>query len=351
VSYHLVAIGERRILALPSVDARHVRLAYRGLSNNTPKKTAFRLAYRAASAIGRAAWYMQSVPSPLLGDDGSLWEKILAFVGRSANRKIDPHIVYFPGQQHRKRVYLYVPSLDGRDGLYAKIEYGPSSKALENELQFLHSLSGLRRPFSVPHCVGHVFENEFRVLLLREFPHGFAQRALRWNSRPSSLRNQIIGLIRPKDICELTWWREFQRLTQDEQPKLPELFLAHIDAYHPVGVAHGDFTTSNIFYSGEKTLILDWEAASVEAPFLLDEFSYCLELRQRQVYKTPARSFIDICKTVVDECHRTLGKQRVDSALLSIAYLMSKGSQEAKVIGARLTDESLRAAYGLSRPI
>jgi hypothetical protein len=349
VSCYLMSFGDRRLLGLPFIDQRNLWLAYSGLGSHTSRKTAFRLAYIVAAAVGVAGRYMNPAASPLHGDDGQLWEEILSFVRTSTHRLVDRYVIYFPPQPLRPRTYLYVPGGSGQSGLYAKIEYGPTSNTLENELEFLTKQESVRDYFSIPQCVGHLFEKTFRVLLLKEFPKNFSPRPFAWDSTPCLLRNKVIGVVHRKEVAKLQWWMDFVSASDNVCPSLKKKIASYCLPSHPVGLAHGDFTISNILYYGRDTMLADWEAASVEAPFMLDELAYRLALRQRQIHFDPARSFHYVCQSIIAGCHKSLVRDRLDSVLYSIAYMISRGSKEAELIGRSLTEDSFEAIYELSR--
>lgn len=337
-------------MALPFVDAENLRLARAGLTSHTARrwgfKTFFSIASQSDYLVNR---YLETVRSPLYDDDGTLWEEVLGAIERLANLDIARHIVYFPPQTPRKRVYLYVPHLSAREGIYVKVEYGPSTNALENELRFLHEMSEARATFSVPRLLAHKFQTRYRGLLFHSFDHDFSPMMLAWEAHPFSLRNQIIGPIREVALSELGWWQHFLRPGEREHNQVRDLIAKHVTSPTPIGVGHGDFTSSNIFYKGQEVIVADWESASTEAPFMLDEVCYRLALRQRQVYRDPVAAYRKLFLEIVDKCHKSLIARRLDSVLLSIAYLVLNKNQEATRIADYLTDEIVAEQYGLSR--
>ena len=98
-----------------------------------------------------------------------------------------------------------------------------------------------------------------------------AMTALADIHRLSIERVPYLGEPIPFDQDVTRWDRFFERAADPEAlagvPEVRERLLARIPADAPVGVFHGDFQTSNVFYSmdGELLAVIDWELVGVGA--------------------------------------------------------------------------------------
>ena len=84
-------------------------------------------------------------------------------------------------------------------------------------------------------------------------------------------RVPYLGEPIPFDQDVTRWDRFFERAADPEAlsgvPEVKERLLARIPADAPVGVFHGDFQTSNLFYApdGELLAVIDWELVGIGA--------------------------------------------------------------------------------------
>lgn len=350
MSCFVLSVFGRRVMAVSSVNRGNLARARSGLSSYTARRRAFKSFFSVIASFGYVGRLFESAASPLEGDDGTLWGEICSTLKDLTECEIGPYVVYFPSQPERKRAYISMenPGDRGR-GLFAKVEYGPSSQGFENEVKFLAQFQKESKGWVVPRLLGSFFGERFRAILLDAFSADFSPVTEDWEGTPFSLRNKIIGVVRDAEIDQLGWWQRFVSTAHEYNAELPDLIVNYAASWHPVGIGHGDFSSSNIFEDKGQVVVADWESASTDAPFLLDELTYLLGRRHRKIAKDPFGSIWGVCEHITKECHRTLRTQRIDSILLSLAHLATTKNQEARIISACLSGKSIGALYELSR--
>jgi hypothetical protein len=348
MTYYVLKLSDRRLVALPSLDSETVAMSTLGLTSHTTKRRLFKTAVKALLITEAFRRRFEAIDSPLLDDyDGTLWEAVLPAL-RGLIGSIDRHVIYFPSQPDRKRAYVYAAGIADNKDTFAKIEYG-TEKKLQNELNFIELMKHADVTFSVPEIVGSTFEKSFSILALRVIPAEFSHKARPWDAQPFLLRNEILGPVRTRPIKELQWWRNCSSVPGNGHRPFQAKVVEIAQCPQPVGRAHGDFSSSNIFYAGGKVIVGDWESASPEAPFMLDEVSYRMSLIQPLIHRNPQKAFTRIVESITTGYDCDLATQRVDSLFLSLAYLNLTNRLEAKLLTASLREHQIAGAYELSR--
>ena len=138
--------------------------------------------------------YLQTITSPLGGDDGRLWSEIYGRISELLKSPTVRHVVYYPAQPLRRRVYLHGTTVRG-EKILVKIEHGATSEGLDNEGEFLNASRTKSHIFSLPTLRAALLEPAYRILIFDEFPHGFSSRSLPCEIAPFSARNQVLGVV------------------------------------------------------------------------------------------------------------------------------------------------------------
>ncbi len=131
--------------------------------------------------------------------------------------------------------------------------------------------------FVVPKLEGDVLRlgpGEWAAKLAADARRGTAEQAmtaLAHIHRLDPRRVPYLGEVIPFDEDVTRWDRFVERAAEPEAladvPEVREKLLARIPAHAPVGVFHGDFQASNLFYSagGELLAVIDWELVGIGA--------------------------------------------------------------------------------------
>ncbi len=137
------------------------------------------------------------------------------------------------------------------------------------------------RPFFVTPCFeGDTFktaEGEWGLTLTKEQVAPMAEQAMRALANIHKLEWQSAGLDLGDPVPferDVTHWDRFYERAADphllsDAPKVRELLLAKTPQNTRIGLFHGDFQWSNLFYSYDRELlaVIDWELANIGACF------------------------------------------------------------------------------------
>lgn len=342
-----MTIGDRPIVAVSQSPAADFGRAVRDLSTHTLRRRIFKWGFRGLAWAGRVDRYFREVLSPLLGDDdGAVWSDITSRLRLIA--AVNEYVVYYPAQPRRRRAYYRT---HGSDRIFAKIEYGVSRGRLENENAALAQRARMRSEFptfSVPEIIAFYSCDAYRMIVMRAVDDGLQPVAARWTDRIFRVRNEVLGEVRIQPLKSLEFWRQIQKISREIcLSSFVTSLESVLDDKQAVGFAHGDFAPSNVLADKERILLLDWEAASEDAPFMLDEVTFRLSANQKAMVRDPVRVARSVCRDLKAECDKHLRKQRVDSFLLSLAYMVQAGNQEASTLAGALSPDAVESLYEL----
>jgi hypothetical protein len=136
--------------------------------------------------------------------------------------------------------------------------------------------------------------------------------------------------IEPRQIEDLLWWQRFLR----GRARHNREFIRQVDdaLARPLLVCRvqGDATPSNIFRSGKRILICDWEYGSPSGPRRTDEISYYLAANHYQCLLRPM--------TMLAACVRRFAPDRDRDAIgelaAGIAFLCGRNDPRALKLAA-----------------
>jgi hypothetical protein len=319
----IVGLAGSPIVGLPIHDRRLTSAAARRLQGYTPKRQLTYALIR-ASIRARADRLLpeRSLARMLFSDS----EHLLALhdVVASATRQtaLQP-VPVWPWPMHRQgdRVYIHWLSATGKPAAFTKLALRERQNSrLAREAEVLAGLAA--RTFEriqVPRLVAAGSLRGLEHVTTTAVPDGASPR------RPgrqelgriiADVSGSSARSVRRDQLHRLPWWRAI-----GESPGGLEIqsFLVSRIAQEGlcVGFAHGDFEMKNLLRCGSDQWLLDWEAASPDAPILTDPVRFWLGARH-QIEQEPERALQVLLGAATQEVWSPTPTEDVAAAL---AYL------------------------------
>lgn len=237
-------------------------------------------------------------------------------------------------QVSRHRFYLHLISHTGDLLAFAKVSTSSASAtSLEAEAKAIEAMAA-RKPksFSLPTVIAKLTFEGHAVLLMTHLPPACKPVIPRWSPGMAAISAEITGTPRMvARLSDLTWWGKFTRdgaldacsLSPCLRPEGPAL----------VSAAHGDFAHWNVFQQGDRSVVIDWESYSEDAPVLVDSVRFLIAANPRFARLSPG-AFLRLLR----RRFACAGASRDDDLLNALAFLHAAGVGEANVLSKAWND-------------
>ncbi len=274
----------------------------------------------------------QRVDDPL--EDPGI-EYLLRELGSILNQSDLEAAVFWPPETSRGRVYLHL--FDRRQRAcrpvgFAKVSLDEfNDRRLDHEATVLTQLS--QRPsdaLHVPAVLGRGAVAGHRVVVTEPLPPDARTIPARADAFPAACVEAFAGESKPvsgDELAALSWWPAYRRHLDGGGRTFDEELRALAAGGVTVRRAHGDFGPSNIFETGDRLWVLDWEESTVDAPMLADEITFDMGVNARRIATDPVgalRKFAQRRLRSVDDA----GRREV---LMALAFRAAVGPRDARL--------------------
>ena len=189
----------------------------------------------------------------------------------------------------RMRYYSHLLNKKGEKIYFAKITTNKNHfNLLETEKYYLDHFSKAKT-FSVPRVINFTRSTSYASLITNHITKDFSLCHPQKSYFPNKISKEISGTEREYPLKDIIDNKKIVELT----PLNKFIMNENTSSLIRVSRSHGDLGSENIFKNSKNEyLIIDWETAKEDSPYLVDKIGFWLGKNHRCIKKNQKKSYI-----------------------------------------------------------
>jgi len=332
MKFHLISLGSRPLLAIPSHAPRLRQAAIDCYPAHTRKKRLVRVILQVLSRVGLIGRAFPARPLSLPGVGTIDFEAWMGSLCQQLEVSEACPVLVWPADPARGRIYLYLLDLKGDRVGFCKLGLDArNNNLIERERQALIHLQSMQlRHSRIPKLLASGDLKGASYIVAEMTPRN--TRISDWHEDPSLDRHiaEYAGsgrLMERAEIEALPWWSRIREKYAHHLALMNEVAAA-VDQGVEVCLVHGDLNCTNVLRNGNEVWLLDWEQSDRNAPCLTDQVCVAVDQLWLDHHTDPAASLRKLMQLFPVSENRII-RARV---VMALAYLGSVGFTPAIAI-------------------
>lgn len=328
MSYHLIKMGSRPLMAIPCATSMPSSLratAIRCYPAHTGKKKWVRKCILLLSRLGLLRWVFPEAQNPIGGVTEKEFQEWVDVIRQQLDQPEIFPVFVWPADPNRGRIYVYILDSEGEQLGFCKLGLDQkNNRLIEREALAMAQLEAMGLSLCrVPKLIlSGAFKDHSYVLIEISPPN---TRAIDWRSDPSvdALIDEYSGPSRRvlrEEIDSLDWWNAVIQKFSD-CPKLLRALNAAADQGVEVCRVHGDLNRTNILLGEGESWILDWEQSHESGPSLTDRICVVVDT----IWLESSGSSVGILDELMTRHPELQDEKTRGPGLLALAFLGAAG--------------------------